>query len=94
MSRDKESPATLGELLGGPSSNKPLDLQDLPELLGEKLPELPKNRVGKYRLTTALKVRFGPGFRNIPGIKRIMEQFDSEVDTENVIRANLRSRSK
>lgn len=93
--RSKEQPATLGELIGKPAdSGDDLDLDDLPELLGEKMPELPHNRVGKYRLLNALKMRFGEGYRNIPGIKNIISQFDENVRTENVVRMNKLSRSK
>lgn len=93
--RSEEKPATLGELIGRPDgSPETLSMADLPALLGDKLPELPPNRVGKYRLLNSLKLRFGAGFRNIPGVKNIISEFDKNVETENVVRANRLARGK
>lgn len=86
--RAAEKPAGLGELLGSASSKQDLSLKDLPELLGEKMPDLPKNRIGKFRLINALQQRFGPGFNNIPMVAGIIKEFDEEVKLENVIRQN------
>lgn len=87
--RQAGSVAKLGELLGAEASDKQsLSLEDLPELLGEKLPELPLNRVGKYRLLNALKQRFGVGYRNIPMIAGIIRDFEQKVEDENIIRMN------
>ena len=82
--------ATLGELLGDSGEASEMGLKDLPKLLGEKMPELPRDRVGKFRLVSALQQRFGQQFRNLPMIKNILSEFDQEVETENVIRANKR----
>ena len=57
--RPEGKPASLGELLGSASDKKELGLKDLPEILGEKMPDLPKNRIGKFRLLNALQNRFG-----------------------------------
>ena len=64
--------ATLGELLGDSSEASEMGLKDLPKLLGEKMPELPRDRVGKFRLVSALQQRFGQQFRNLPMIKNIL----------------------
>ncbi len=90
--REKGGNATLGELLGKAGSKADLSLKDLPMILGEKMPELPRDRIGKFRLIQALQVRFGDGFRNLPMIKGILNEFDQEVETENVIRANKKGR--
>jgi hypothetical protein len=90
--REKGGNATLGELLGKAGSKADLGLKDLPTILGEKMPELPRDRIGKFRLIQALQVRFGDGFRNLPMIKGILNEFDQEVETENVIRANKKGR--
>lgn len=79
--------ATLQEVLGAGEA-KVLDrvsLRDLPSLLGEKTPELPKDRVGRMRLVRALSQRFGPGFRNVPGVKNMMSEFDEEVRFQEVL---------
>lgn len=80
----------MGELMGKAGGKSNLSLKDLPEILGEKMPELPKNRLGKMRLLNALQVRFGPGYNNIPMVSGILKEFDQEVELENVLRANKR----
>lgn len=87
----EEMPATLGELMGKDAQLQ--KLEDLPEVLGEKMPEIEFNQVGRLRLMRALRNRFGEGFRNIPGIKRVLEQFDDEVRFNSVIQKNRRSRN-
>lgn len=89
--RQKSSPATLNELLGGEGE---ISLDNLKEVLGEKMPELPLNRIGKYRLTTALRNRFGEGYRNIPGVKNVIKSFEEKVETENIVRSNLAARKQ
>jgi hypothetical protein len=84
---------TMGELMGeGMEGKSHLGLSDLPKILGEKMPELPRNRIGKHRLINALQMRFGPGFRNIPMISGLIKEFDQEVETENIIRMNKMGR--
>jgi len=91
--RPAEKPASLGELLGKSAEKKDLNLEDLPEILGEKMPELPKNRIGKFRLINALQMRFGNGYRNIPMVSKIIKQFDDEINFENTIRRNKKGRA-
>lgn len=90
--RSKNKPASLAELLGK-DNDKELSLNDLPKILGEKMPELPVNRVGRFRLNNALKLRFGPGYKNIPGIKNILSEFDSQIETENIVKMNKESQN-
>lgn len=75
--RPRGGKATLGELLGG--STQELSLSNVQDVLGEKMPTLPKNKVGRYRLMMALRNRFGNGYRNIPGVKDVMSEFDEEI---------------
>ena len=91
--RAEGKPAALGELLGSAAGKSELGLKDLPELLGEKMPELPMNRIGKFRLINALSQRFGPGFRNIPMVSGIIKEFDNQMNDENVIRQNKKGRT-
>ena len=89
--RDSVKPASLGELMGeGFEHRTQLTCEDLPKLLGEKMPELTYDRVGKLRLVNALHQRFGPGYGSIPGIKQIMQHFEHEMHTESVVRMNRR----
>lgn len=80
--RPRGGKATLGELMGGAQS---MSLKDLPDILGEKYPELPKNKVGRYRLVRSLRNRFGNEYRNIPGVKGLIEEFDEEIRYQGVL---------
>ena len=61
-------------------------LRDLPSVLGEKMPEIEFNEVGRLRLMKALQNRFGQGFRNIPGVRSALSEFDEEVRLNKVTR--------
>ena len=89
--RSSQKPATLAELLGKDVGQ--MSMSDLPKLLGEKMPEIPHNRIGRFRLNQALKLRFGPGYKNIPGIKNILSEFDKHVETENIVKMNKESQN-
>lgn len=74
--------ASINELMGKAGSSateRKLSLSDLPQLLGDAMPEIPKTPVGRLRLTSALRNRFGDQFRNIPGVKDILKEFDEEA---------------
>lgn len=90
--RNAEKPASLGELMGKAGNKTDLGLKDLGSILGEKMPELPRNRIGKFRLMNALSQRFGPGFKNIPMVNSIIKEFDQEMNDESVIKANKKGR--
>jgi len=88
MSRGKEGPASLNELMGKQGGE--LTLDNLPGILGEKMPEIPLDRVGRFRLSRALKNRFGDGFRNIPGVKSLLKDFDKKMKFDVLTKANRR----
>lgn len=73
---------TLNELMGkrgqGTASRK-LTLDDLGDLLGERAPKLQFSPVGRLRLTSALRQRFGDNFKQLPGIEDILKAFDDEA---------------
>lgn len=76
------SKATLNELMGSGGSKakeRDLDLEDLKEILGERCPKLEFSPVGRMRLTSALRVRFGDNYRHLPGIDGILKKFDEEA---------------
>lgn len=76
------SKATLNELMGSGGSKakeRDLDLDDLKEILGERMPKLEFNPVGRMRLTSALRVRFGENFSHLPGISGLLKKFDEEA---------------
>ena len=65
---------SLNELMGRKGSkgqSKSLTLDDLGDLLGERMPKLEFSPVGRLRLTTALRNRFGDNYRHLPGIDGI-----------------------
>lgn len=73
---------SLNELMGSSGSaakRKDLSLSDLGDLLGERMPKLEFTPIGRFRLMTALHNRFGEGYRNLPGIDKIMRDFDEEA---------------
>ncbi len=79
--------ASLSEVMGSAAAEKgsELKLEHLPEILGDAMPDLPKNAVGRYRLLRSLKARFGPNFRSLPGVTGLLTQFDGVLDTERTI---------
>lgn len=78
---------TLAELMGSSAASRGdnLSLKQLPLILGDAMPELPRNSVGRHRLVRALQQRFGPNFRSLPGVGGLIKEFDSEVDIENTV---------
>lgn len=86
-----ERRASLAEIMGThAAASGGLQLSRLHEVLGNAMPELPRNPVGRHRLISALSQRFGPNFRTLPGVTGLMKQFDSEVELE-VKMAKIRS---
>lgn len=47
-------------------------------LLGESMPHLPPTEVGKYRLHSALKNRFGANYRNMPQAQAALNEFEGQ----------------
>lgn len=73
---------SVNELMGSGgerTKSKRLGLSDLSELLGEKMPKIDYTPVGRFRLQTALRNRFGEGYKNLPGIEDILKEFDGEA---------------
>lgn len=64
---------------GNTAEKRKLTLADLPNLLGDALPDLPKNPVGRLRLISAMRNRFGDNWRAIPGVQDIVKEFDDEA---------------
>lgn len=72
---------SLNELMGKAAGcgSKKLSLEDLGDLLGERMPKLEFSPVGRVRLLTALRNRFGDSYRNLPGISEIVKEFDDQA---------------
>lgn len=76
---------SLSEIMGRSGASKSesgLKLEHLQELLGDSLPELPKNAVGRFRLIRSLQQRFGKNFRSLPGVGDLIKQFDGDLEFE------------
>jgi hypothetical protein len=74
--------ASLNELMGSvgdKASNRKLTLNDLDSILGERKPKIEFSPVGRMRLTSALRVRFGDNWKHLPGLEDIMKEFDDEA---------------
>lgn len=76
---------SLQELMGKEASSGELKLKDLSSILGDSMPELPKNNVGRFRLIRALQQRFGKNFRSLPGVSSVVKEFDDDIDFEHTI---------
>ena len=79
---------TLAELMGKTASDRGkqgLELSQLGEILGDAMPELPRNQVGRHRLIRSLQQRFGRNFRSLPGVKDLVKEFDRDIETEQTI---------
>ncbi len=79
--------SSLSEIMGsvGASQAGNLNLSHLPKILGDAMPDLPRNEVGRYRLVKALQQRFGDNFRSLPGVSGLVHQFDGEIELEDKI---------
>lgn len=62
-----------------------MTLSNLPRILGDAMPDLPRNSVGRYRLVSALRQRFGDNFRALPGVSSLITEFDRDVELEDKI---------
>ena len=82
---------SLNEIMGKSAGAKGsgMSMKDLPEILGDGMPELDMSPVGRIRLIRALKQRFGDNFRSLPGLKGIVKEFDSAASAA-VTREKLR----
>lgn len=74
--------SSINELMGksgDAAKSRKLSIKDLKDLLGERCPKIEYNPVGRLRLMSALRQRFGDGFRSLPGIDNIVKEFDDEA---------------
>lgn len=82
--------ASLKELMGGKADEMKdsYSMDDLPELIGEAIPDLPRDRVGRLRLQNLLQKRYGVTWRSYPGLTSLMDDFDKDVEVASLIKAN------
>lgn len=86
-------PANLNELMGeGYEHRTKLTLDDIPKILGHKMPEITYDRVGRVRLHHALQQRFGADYQNMPHIQDLLKQHEQAMKVQATIMANRKSR--
>lgn len=76
---------TLAELMGEHGERiqqSGFELHDLPKVLGENMPKLEYHALGRIRLVSALRRRFGANYRSYPGVKEVLSKFDREAKIE------------
>ena len=78
----KSGKTQLSELMGSAASRSAPKLSELHKILGDAMPELPRNAVGRHRLVRALQQRFGRNFRSLPGVSGLVKEFDRETQFE------------
>lgn len=84
--------ASKNELMGKMGSKTAFTMDDLPELIGDVIPDLPRDRVGRLRLQNLLQKRFGQTWHSYPGLKSLMEDFDKDMEVAMLIKANREGR--
>lgn len=77
--------STLAEMQK-PSGPGQMDMDPIKRILGEDMPEITPTPLGRYRLITALKNKFGPSYRNYPQASEVLEHFDGELNYFSKIR--------
>jgi len=83
---------TINELMGSggdKAKTGKLTVADLPNLLGERMPKLEFTPIGRMRLATALRNRFGDNYKHLAGIEDLMREFDREAEF-NVKKAEMK----
>lgn len=55
-----------------------MDLAPIQEILGENTPEISPTPLGRFRLVSALRNKFGDNYRNVPTAKTALDHFDKE----------------
>lgn len=69
----------MGKRGGEKAESRKLSIDDLGDILGERMPKLQFNPVGRMRLTAALRARFGDNWSHLPGLEDIIKEFDDEA---------------
>lgn len=63
-----------------------MDTDPIRRLLGEDMPDITPTPLGRFRLISALKSKFGPSYRNYPQASEVLSHFDSEMSYFSKIR--------
>lgn len=89
---------TLGPSYNGPDFStgvntkqemEPQTLQSFKKALGDSIPAISPDPLGRYRLLSALKKRFGPTYRSHPDAASAIHHFDREYNYFRTLRRTL-----
>lgn len=59
--------------------SRSVDLSKFNDLVGEDMPEITPDKIGKFRVYQILRRRFGVNFKNHPAAKQVLTHFENEV---------------
>lgn len=71
-----------------------MNTDPIKNVLGDKMPALTPDALGKYRLLSALKNKFGPTFRNHPDAQASIKHFEKEYNYFKTLRSTLSGRGR
>jgi hypothetical protein len=63
---------------------RPLNLTPFRQILGDDIPDLPLNKIGRFRLLQALRRKFGANFKNVGQAKKLLDIFDRQLKISKV----------
>ena len=72
-----------------PQIKSQMDLKPIKEVLGDDMPAITPDPLGKYRLLTALKRKFGPSYRSHPSSVGAIHHFEKEYNYFKTLRHTL-----
>lgn len=64
---------------------KMVDLSPFHEALGEDMPNITADKLGRYRLQEVLRRRLGPGYRNHALGQAVMKHFEAHAKMQEVM---------
>lgn len=61
------------------ASKRKLNMEPFRQVIGDDCPDLPLNKIGRFRLAQALRRKFGAGYRNVGQAEKLMKYFDRQL---------------
>lgn len=74
----KTGPLTLKKVSQAKHKTDALDLSRYSKVLGDGLPHIKPDKVGRFRLLQHLRNKYGASYRNFPGVQEVIDYFDGE----------------
>jgi len=91
---------TLQSITPGPSygsqakAKSSMDTAPIKKVLGDAMPALTPDPLGRYRLMSALSKKFGPTFRSHPDATSAIHHFEKEYNYFKTIRTTLSGKGR